>query len=58
MGRIREGMDATFTVDAFPGKVIKCKVTQIRLNAQQSQNVVIYTVVLGFDNSAGSCCRI
>jgi RND family efflux transporter MFP subunit len=51
IGRIHEGMDASFTVDAFPDKIVKGKVTQVRLNAQQSQNVVLYTAVITFDNS-------
>ena len=50
IGRIKEGMDASFTVDAFPGEFFKGKVTQIRHNAQQTQNVVTYTVVVSFDN--------
>ena len=52
MGRIREGMDSDFHRRCLSRKVIKSKVTQIRLNAQKSQNVVTYTVVLSFDNSA------
>ena len=50
MGRIKEGMDTTFTVDAFPKEVFKGKVKQIRLDAQMTQNVVIYTVVIDVDN--------
>jgi hypothetical protein len=43
-------MKATFTVDAFPKEVFNAKVIQIRKDAQQQQNVVLYTVVLAFDN--------
>ena len=50
IGKIKEGMDASFKVDAFPGEFFKGKVTQIRHNAQQTQNVVTYTVVVSFDN--------
>ena len=50
ISRIKEGMDATFTVDAFPNEVFKGKVTQIRRNAQQVQNMVVYTVIVSFDN--------
>lgn len=50
IGAIRPGQDVTFTVDAFPGRLFKGKVTQIRLNATAVQNVVTYDVVIGVDN--------
>ncbi len=50
IAHVREGMPASFTVDAYPNKTFKGTVTQIRLNAQQTQNVVLYTVVITFDN--------
>lgn len=50
VGQIREGMDANFSVDAFPGQTFGGKITQIRLNAQNTQNVVIYTTVINFSN--------
>jgi len=50
VGQIREGMDANFSVDAFPGQAFGGKITQIRLNAQNTQNVVIYTTVINFSN--------
>src|SRR5262245_47327825 len=50
VGQIREGMDANFSVDAFPGQTFGGKSTQIRLNAQNTQNVVIYTTVINFSN--------
>ena len=49
--RIRKGMKARFTVDAFPKETFKGAVLQIRMNAAVTQNVVVYTVVVGFDNS-------
>ena len=51
IGRIRDGMTASFTVDAFPNEVFKGTVVQIRKDAQMTQNVVVFTVVLAFDNS-------
>ncbi len=42
-----------FTVEAFPNDVFKGKVAQVRLNAQMTQNVVTYTVVVSFDNADG-----
>jgi HlyD family secretion protein len=51
IGRIKPGLPVRFTVDAFPGEVFRGKVDQIRLNAQMTQNVVTYTVVVETDNS-------
>jgi HlyD family secretion protein len=51
IGRIRPGMPAEFTVDAFPNEVFKGKVEQVRLNATMTQNVVTYTVEIVTDNS-------
>jgi HlyD family secretion protein len=51
IGRIREGMPVSFTVDAYPGETFRGKVTQIRLNATMTQNVVTYTVVIVTDNA-------
>jgi len=49
IGRIRVDMPVRFTVDAFPGEVFHGRVSQIRLNATMSQNVVTYTVVVAVD---------
>lgn len=46
VGRLVQGMDATFTVDAFPGKVFQSKVVQIRKAPITIQNVVTYTVLV------------
>ena len=53
IGRIKVGDPATFTVDAFPGKVFHGVVSQVRLNATMVQNVVTYTVVVDTDNPGG-----
>ena len=53
IGRIKVGDPATFTVDAFSGKVFHGVVSQIRLNATMVQNVVTYTVVVDTDNPGG-----
>jgi HlyD family secretion protein len=52
IGKIQPGTPVTFTVDAFPNEVFQGKVDQIRLNAQMTQNVVTYTVVVATDNSS------
>jgi HlyD family secretion protein len=46
----RPGQAAEFTVDAFPGRVFHGEVFQIRYNANMTQNVVTYTVVVNTDN--------
>ena len=50
VGRITEGQDATFTVDAFPGRIFKGKVKQVRKSPVNIQNVVTYTVLISADN--------
>jgi HlyD family secretion protein len=55
VGKIKQGQDVKFTVDAFPGRVFKGKVVPqgkraTRLNATMNQNVVTYTVVVSADN--------
>lgn len=51
IGRLKENQPVTFAVDAFPGETFQGRVTQIRLNASMTQNVVTYTVVVAVDNS-------
>jgi len=53
IGRIHVDMPVRFTVDAYPGQVFRGKVTQVRMNATMTQNVVTYTVVVTTDNSSG-----
>jgi HlyD family secretion protein len=50
IARIHQGMEVRFTVDAFPKETFKALVSQIRLNAMMTQNIVTYTVVLDFEN--------
>jgi HlyD family secretion protein len=50
VGRLHEGMGATFTVDAFPGRMFRGEITQIRKAAQVVQNVVSYTTVITVPN--------
>ncbi len=51
VGRIHEGMEARCTVDALPKAVFKGKVSQVRPNAQMTQNVVLFTVVATVENA-------
>jgi HlyD family secretion protein len=50
VGRIQEGMTASFTVDAFPGRTFQSKVKQVRKAPLNVQNVVTYTVLLSASN--------
>ncbi len=52
IGRIHLDMPVQFTVDAFPGEKFRGTVTQIRMNAQMTSNVVTYTVIVTTDNSS------
>ena len=53
IGSIHEGQNVRFTVGTLPHEEFAGKVSQIRLNASMSQNVVTYTVVISVDNSSG-----
>jgi HlyD family secretion protein len=50
IGRLREGMPASFSVDAFPGQTFQGEIVQIRKAPQVVQNVVTYTVVIAVAN--------
>lgn len=51
VGRLRDGMAATFTVDAYPSETFRGTVRQIRNSPQTVQNVVTYDAVIDVDNS-------
>lgn len=51
VGGMKEGDQATFTVDAYPNRVFHGTVAQIRLSPQSVQNVVTYDAVVNVDNS-------
>lgn len=50
IGRLAEGMDASFTVDSIPGRTFEGVIRQIRKSPQVVQNVVSYIVVIAADN--------
>ena len=54
ISRVRIEQKVAFTIDAFPGRSFEGKVSQIRKAAVASQNVVTYTVVVGFANPNAS----
>ncbi len=50
IGKIKYGMKAEFTVDAYPTETFWGTVKQIRLNPTEEQNVVMYTVIIEVNN--------
>jgi len=50
IGNVREGAEASFTVDAFPDRSFSGQVAQVRLAPVEAQNVVTYTVVINAAN--------
>ena len=52
VGQIRQGIKASFSVDAYPGETFSGEISQLRLNAQTAQNVVTYSAVIDVANAA------
>ncbi|HXI91243.1 MAG TPA: efflux RND transporter periplasmic adaptor subunit, partial [Blastocatellia bacterium] len=50
VGQIRQGIQAHFSVDAYPGETFVGDISQLRLNAQTLQNVVTYSAVIDVNN--------
>lgn len=50
IGRLRAGMAASFTVDAYPGEPFEGRIREIRNAAQVVQNVVTYDAVIDVAN--------
>jgi HlyD family secretion protein len=50
IGRIEKGQEATFTVDAYPERTFRGRVSEIRNAPLTVQNVVTYDVVIQVDN--------
>ena len=51
IGGVKEGERATFTVDAYPNDTFEGKVTQVRQEATEDNNVVTYEVVISAPNA-------
>jgi HlyD family secretion protein len=52
VGQVREGQEATFTVDAYPDRTFPARITQVRYGSQTVEGVVTYKTVLKVDNSS------
>lgn len=50
IGGVKVGQRVSFTVDAYPDDTFDGKVTQVRLEATTTSNVVTYEVVISADN--------
>ena len=50
IGKVKEGQEATFTVDAYPNRTFQAKIVQIRYGSQTVEGVVTYETVLKVDN--------
>jgi len=51
VGQVTKGQEATFTVDAHPGRTFLARITQVRYGSQTVNGVVTYKTVLNVDNS-------
>lgn len=50
IGRVQVGQEASFTVDAFPGRRFEARITSLRYAPDEAASVVSYTAVLTFSN--------
>ncbi|WP_431856435.1 efflux RND transporter periplasmic adaptor subunit [Azospirillum sp.] len=50
IGRVREGLPVTFTLNTFPGESFHGTVSQVRLAPAEEQNVVSYIVAITVQN--------
>jgi HlyD family secretion protein len=53
MGLVKEGQDATFTVDAYQNRQFPARIVSLRNDPHTVQGVVSYEAVLEVDNSEG-----
>lgn len=51
VGQVREGQDATFTVDAYPDRSFPARITQLRFASETVSGVVSYKAVLQVANA-------
>src|SRR3954469_16502454 len=50
VGKVHQGENAKFTVDAYPGEVFQGRISQVRQAATTTNNVVTYAAVIQADN--------
>src|SRR5436305_7821689 len=49
-GQMKEGEPVIFTVDAYPDQPFRGQISQVRLNATVTQNVITYPVIVEVPN--------
>jgi HlyD family secretion protein len=50
VGRVKDGQEVDFRVDAYPDQTFPGRVQQVRLQPTTVQNVVTYNAIIGVDN--------
>ncbi len=50
VGRVKEGQQATFSVDAYPEQIFQAEITQVRYGSETTDGVVTYKTVLKVAN--------
>jgi HlyD family secretion protein len=51
VGQVKEGQEATFTVDAYPERIFPAQIIQVRYGALEVEGVITYETLLSVDNS-------
>jgi HlyD family secretion protein len=51
VGRVKEGQQATFSVDAYPDRKFQARIRELRYGSEVVQGVVTYKAVLSTDNT-------
>lgn len=51
VGKVREGQEATFAVDAYPDRKFPARIQQLRFGSERVEGVVTYKAILGVDNA-------
>jgi HlyD family secretion protein len=54
IGSIDNGQDVQFTVDAYPSRQFRGRVSQVRNSPKTEQSVVVYATIIDVDNADGS----
>jgi HlyD family secretion protein len=51
VGQVKPGQSATFTVDAYPGRIYPARIDRVGFGSQVKEGVVSYLTVLTVDNA-------
>jgi HlyD family secretion protein len=51
VGKVQEGQEAFFTVDAYPDRRFPARIAQVRYGAKETDGVITYETVLTLDNT-------